>query len=152
MNWIKQLMVNRMVSVVATADHVELSGSHVVMGLKISWYNSSNDSIFINDVQLKVYLDGRNESRRFNPLERFARIPAQRAFQKTPIAPFMLRPKETHAEQIRFLNREILDIAPGNYTVEVEIKDISDTSYICRTKLLVTNTIKYRQSEDWQED
>jgi len=155
--WIQQLIggspTNRKVSLVVTADHVELTSTHLVMGLQIGWTNRTDNPIPIKEIQVRLYPHGRNkEPLRFYPLERFARVIGKMALQKTPVRPFTLPPKETYAEQIRFLSQEVLDIPPGNYTIEVQITDTSDTSYTNRTTIQVRSKIKYRRSEEWQED
>ena len=123
------------------------------MGLQIGWTNRTDNPIPIKEIQVRLYPHGRNkEPLRFYPLERFARVIGKMALQKTPVRPFTLPPKETYAEQIRFLSQEVLDIPPGNYTIEVQITDTSDTSYTNRTTIQVRSKIKYRRSEEWQED
>ena len=100
-----------------------------------------------------MYLHGQNqEPLQFYPLERFERVLGQRALQKTPVRPFTLPSKEIYSEHIRFLSQEVLDIPPGNYSVDVHIKDTSNTSYTNRTKIQLASKIKYRRSEEWQED
>ena len=155
--WIQQLIggspTDRKVSLALTADHVELTSTHLVMGLQIGWHNRTDNPIPIHEIQVRMYLHGSNkEPLRFYPLERFMRVPAKRAFQKTPVGPFTLPPKEIHVEQIRFISQEVLDIPAGKYTVEVQITDVSDTSYTSRATIDLANKIKYRRSEEWQED
>lgn len=138
---------------VATADHVELTPTHLVMGLLIGWHNGTDNPISIQEIQVRVDMRGRNdEPLRFYPLECFARVIGRRAIQKTPIKPFTLPVNETHTEQIRFISQEVLDIPPGNYTVEIQIQDTSETSYTNQTKIQVPSKIKYRRSEEWQEE
>jgi hypothetical protein len=138
---------------VATADHVELTATHLVMGLQIGWHNRTDNPIPIKEIQMRVAMRGRSEEPlRFYPLERFVRIPTQRALQKTPVRPFVLPSHETYTEQIRFISQEVLDIPPGNYTVEVQITDTSDTRYSSQTKIQVPSKIKYRRSEEWQDN
>ena len=154
--WIKQLIADlgsRELSLVATADHLELTATHLVLGLKLDWRNQTDISAPIKEVQVMMYLHGQNkEPLRFYPLERFERVFGQRALQKTPIGPFTLPPKEIHSEHIRFLSQEVLDIPPGNYVIDVYIEDASEASYTNRTKIQLTGKMKYRRSEEWQED
>ena len=136
----------------ATADHVELSSTRLVMGLQIGWINETDNPIPIKTIKMRLYLRGtKNEPLRFYPLERFARVVGEQSLQKTPVFAFTLPPKEIHAEQIRFLSPGVLDIPAGNYTVEIQITDTSNTSYTNRTTLQVESKIKYRQSEEWLE-
>src|SRR5271167_3025671 len=124
MDWIKKLFggsgSSRKLSMAAKVDHVELTATHLVIGLAIDWQNPTPDPIPVKEVQVVVYINGRNEEPlRFYPLERFARVITHRAIQKSPIRPFTLPPKETYGEQIRFISQEILDIPPGSYAVDV---------------------------------
>jgi hypothetical protein len=153
MDWLRQLIGDRKVSLVATLDHVELTPTHLVMGLKLDWHNGTNDPIPIKEVLVRVYLGGRGvEPLRFYPLERFERVFARRGLQKTPVAPFRLPPRETYTEQIRFISQEVLDISPGNYAVDVQLTDADNISYTSRIKIGVESTVKYRRSEEWQEE
>jgi hypothetical protein len=155
-DWIKQLIAgsgSRELSLIVTADHVELTATHLVLGLKLDWRNRTNTPIPIKEVQVMMYLHGQNkEPLRFYPLERFERVLGQRALQKTPVRPFTLPPKEIYTEHLRFLSQEVLDIPPGNYGVDVHLKDISNISYTSRTKIQLASKIKYRRSEEWHED
>lgn len=143
----------RRVSLAATTDHVELTSSHLVMGLQLDWHNRTDNPISVKEIQVKVSLHGPNkEPVQFYPLERFAHDPYRRALQKTPVRPFTLPPHETYTEQIRFISQEVLDIPAGNYAVTIQIKDTSDASYTNRITLQVRNKIKYRRSEEWQKE
>jgi hypothetical protein len=154
--WIKQLIAgsgSRELSLAATADHVELTATHLVLGLKLDWCNQTNTPIPIKEVQVMMYLHGhKKEPLQLYPLERFERVLGQRALQKTPVRPFTLPSKEIYSEHIRFLSQEVLDIPPGNYSIDVHIKDTGNTSYASRTKIQLTGRIKYRRSEEWHED
>jgi hypothetical protein len=137
-------------TLVATVDHVELTSTHLVIGFKLEWGNRTDDAIAIKDIQVQVYLNGRDkEPLRFYPLERFARVIGQRAIQKTPIGEFTLPVNEVHAEQIRFISQEILDIPAGKYTVEVQIEDADDNRHTSRTLMELESKSKYRRSEEW---
>ena len=152
MNWLKRLMGTK-VSAGATADHLELSEACTVLGLKISWFNLTHKPIFINDLELKLYLDGKNqEPRSFSPLERFARVAGQRTFQKAEFTWAMLPPGEHHVEEVRFLYEEAVDIPPGKYRIELEITDLESTRYTVRTDLQINAKIKFRQTEEWSTD
>lgn len=155
--WIKQLVGVRKsdprVSVVARADHVELSSTHLVIGLRIDWGNHTKVAIPVKEILLRIYLGGlKHEPLRFYPLERFARVETQRALKKTPVRPFTLPAEEVFSEQIRFLSQEVLDIRPGSYTVEIEVKDTNDVSYTNQLSISLPSKIKYRRSEEWQKD
>jgi hypothetical protein len=133
-----------------TVDHVELSNTHLVLGLKLDWHNQTDAPIRIQDVGVMVYLNGRNkEPLRFFPLERFARGLTKREIQKTAIRPFTLPPDEIHTEQIRFISQEVRDIPPGNYGMDVQLTDTENTSYSNRVKFPVESRVKYRHSEEW---
>ena len=152
-NWIKQLVGDRRVLLEATADHVELTSSHLVMGLQLAWQNQTDHPIPIKEIQVRVYLHGRKKDPlRFYPLERFERVPTHQALQKTPVRPFTLPSKETYTERIRFISQEVLDIPAGNYTAVIQVKDTSDISYTNRITLQVQTKIKYRRSEEWPEE
>lgn len=155
--WIQQLFggsgANSEVSLTATPDHVELSSRHLVIGLKIDAHNQTDSPIPIKEIQMRIYLNGRKEQPlRLYPLERYARILSQRALQKTPMRPFTLPAHETYSEQIRFISQEVLDIPAGNYPADLTIKDTSDATYTSQTKLSLQSKIKYRRSEEWNED
>lgn len=138
-------------SVAVTVDHVELSSTHLVLGLKIDWRNRTDDPIRIQDVGVQVYLSGRNrEPLRFFPLERFARVLNKREIQKTPVRPFTLPPDEIHSEQMRFISQEVVDIPAGNYAMDVQVMDTENISYANRVKFPVEGRVKYRRSEEWQ--
>lgn len=151
---VKELIENwragRKISMVATADHVELTDTHLVMGLNLDWCNQTEDPIPVKEIQVMVYMHGKGEAPlRFYPLERFARVPTQKVLKKTPVRPFTLSPQEIHTEHLRFISQEVLNIAPGNYTVDVHLIDTSETSYTNRTKIHLESRIKYRRSEEW---
>ena len=40
----------------------------------------------------------------------------------------------------------------GSYTVDIQIKDTGDVSYTNRATIRLANKIKYRRSEEWQEE
>jgi hypothetical protein len=143
---------NGKLSLALTVDHVELSETHLVLGLGIDWHNRTDDPMPIKEVQIRVYVEGRHkEPLRFYPLERFARVMALRALEKKPVRPFVLPPDEIHTEQIRFISQAIIDIPPGSYVVEVETKDSSDAVYINKSKIHLESKLKYRRSEEWSE-
>ena len=61
-------------TVVATADHVELTDTHLVLGLKIAWSNQTNADIEVKDLRVGLFLNRRDKyPLRFYPLERFER-------------------------------------------------------------------------------
>jgi len=135
------------------ADHVELTPTHLIIGLQIEWYNQTDQPIPVKELQAWLYLHGRNKDPlRIYPLERFARVPNQRALQKTPLRPFSLPAKETYADQIRFISQEILDIPAGSYSAVIQIIDTSDVIYKNQITLQLVTKIKYRKDEDWQLD
>jgi len=85
------------------------------------------------------------------PLERFGRLDIQRTLLKTPLSQFKLRPKEIHSERIRFISHQSLEIAPGIYTIEIQIRDSNNISYTRRTKIEIETRMKYRLADDWTE-
>jgi len=156
-NWIEHLIggwgTNRKLTLVVKVDHIELTSTHLIIGLQIDWHNQTDQPIPVKEVQVRVYLDGRKgEPLRFYPLERFVRAPSERAFQKKPVRPFTLPSKKVFTEQLRFLSQEVLDIPAGDYGVEIEIKDISDISHTCRTHIQLETKKKYRRDEEWHQD
>jgi hypothetical protein len=141
---------SRNVSSAAVVDHVELSPSHLVVGLDIDWRNETNGPLPVKEIQMRLYLSGRGgEPLRFYPLERFEHVLTQRAIQKTPVRPFTLPPCEIHNEQIRFISQEICDISPGTYAVDFQITDTSNASYNSRLKIQVEKKAIYRRSKEW---
>ena len=152
-NWIKQLFGDQKVLLEATTDHVELTSSHLVVGLQLQWLNKTDQSIPIKEIQLRVYLEGRNKDPlQLYPLERFTRLTTRRAFEKSPVRPFALPAGEPYTEQMRFISQEVLDLPAGNYPAEVLIKDTNDVIYTNRITLEVEGKIKYRRSEEWLEE
>lgn len=147
------MIQDRKVSLEVTARHVELTPTHLVIGLQIDWLNRTDKPIPVKEIRMKLYLHGPNrEPLRFYPLERFERITGKMLLRKSPVRPFTLPVFELYTEQIRFLCQDVLDIPPRSYTVEIEIIDTSDTSYTDRTKMALPKKIKYRQSQEWRED
>ena len=143
----------RKIALTASADHVELTADHLVLGLELCWQNQTDAPISVKDVQLKVALPGRGkEPLRFYPLERFLHVPNHRAVQKKPVRPFTLPIGEPHTEQIRFISQEVLDLPAGSYAAAIELKDTGDISYINETTLRIRNEIRYRRSEEWERD
>jgi len=139
---------NRKLTTAATADHIELSATHLVLGLKIDWINRTLHSITIKDIQVAVSLSNRNEEPlRFYPLERFGRSHTGRGYQTTPLCTFTLPSQQNHTEHLRFISQQVLDIPAGNYSVEFFLKDIEDILYNCGANLQIENEIKHRQSE-----
>ena len=149
MNWLKRLFGTK-VTAQAIADHLELTDTSTVLGLRVNWYNLTGAAIFINDLQLRLYPEGRNaEPHSFGPLERFTRVSGQRTFQKELFTWSMLPPGETHVDEIRFLLEQPVDLPPGKYRVEIEITDLENTQYKLRTDVLIEAKIKFRQTEEW---
>ncbi len=147
---IRQWRMSRNVSVMATVDHVEIGSSHIVLGLNVSWENKTNHPITVIEIQVMIYRRRDDELLlRLLPLERFARIDIKRTLEKPPLSHFTLKPKEIHTEQIRFLSHGNFDIPPGNYTIDILIRDTKHNSYTRRTKIQVENRAKYRLTEDW---
>jgi hypothetical protein len=153
MSWIERWQTKRKLTLVATADHVELTDTHLILGLKIAWSNQTNDDIPVKDIQVRLYLHRRDKlPLRFHPLERFEREFGSRAFQKTPVGPFTLPANEIHIEELRFICQEIYDIQVGNYMIEVQIKDTRDASYTSRAIIQLQSKNKFRRSEEWVEN
>jgi hypothetical protein len=152
---IKRLLVgsgaSRAISLVAKADHVELTSVHLVIGLQMGWLNRTHEPIPIKEVRVLLYLHGRREvPLRLYPLERFTRVTGREAMRKSPVGPFTLPPREIHTEYLRFISQEVLDIAPGSYAVDVKIMDTDDKGYTSRTKFRLDSKIRYRRSEEWE--
>lgn len=137
----------------ATVDHVELSATYLVLGLKIDWCNETNNPIPIKEIHLTVYMGGWGEEPlRFDPLERFERVLTHWGVQKTPVRPFTLTPHEIYTEQIRFISRQVLDIGPGSYAADIQLTDTGETSYINRIEIRVQSEVKHHRKEEWQEE
>jgi hypothetical protein len=137
----------------ASAEHVELTADHLVIGMVLSWHNRTAAPISIKDMQLHVALPGRGkEPLRFYPLERFERVPQQRALIRKPVRPFTIPAHQEYAEQVRFISQEVLDIPAGRYGAAIEVKDIGDVCYTNEFTLRVDSQIRYRRSEEWEHD
>lgn len=155
--WIKPLIemwrTKSKLTLVATADHVELTDTHLVLGLKIAWSNQTNDDIQVKDIRVGLFLNRRDKHPlRFYPLERFEREFGSRAFEKTPVGPFTLPANEIHTEEMRFICQEIQDLPVGAYMVEVQVIDTSETSHSGRSIIELQGKIKYRRSVEWVEN
>ena len=90
MYWIRRLIgvwgEKRRVSMAAMVDHVELSSTHLVMGLKIDWRNETGHPISIKDIQMRIHQAGPGrEPLRFYPLERFGRVLNKTRILKSPL-------------------------------------------------------------------
>jgi hypothetical protein len=153
MNWIKHLMGGQEIALHASADHVELTADHLVIGLELSWQNRTAAPISVKDIQLQLVLSERGkEPLRFYPLERFEHVSNRRALQKKSIRPFTLPPDQPHAEQIRFISQEVRDIPAGKYEAAIDILDLNEISHRNEITLRFRSEIKYRQSEEWERD
>ena len=157
MDWIKELIGSwgktRKVSMAATVDHVELSSTHLVVGLGIDFHNKTDEPIPVKEIRMIAYINGRRaEPLRFYPLERFERAMNNNRISKKNVRPFTLPPHEIHTEQLRFISQEVVDISPGGYAINVELTDTSSASYKSRVKIRVDKSIKYRRDEAWQEN
>jgi hypothetical protein len=149
---ITQWRNNRTVKCHAVVDHVELAGSHTILGLMVEWENLNEKPITIIEIQVVLYEKGHEDVLlRLLPLERFGRQDIQRTLLKTPLSQFKLKPHEPHTEQIRFISHESREITAGVYTVEVQIRDTNHHSYTRRMKIEVENRMKYRLTDDWTE-
>lgn len=147
---IQQWRMNRNVNVLVKPDHVEIASSHLVLGLHVGWENRTTTPIKVLEIQVMLYKP--NELDPFAhllPLERFERNDISRAFQKTPLSQFVLPPKTIHSENIRFITHQSMDIPSGMYTMDVQIRDISNHTYTRRTKIQIDSKIKYRLADDW---
>lgn len=147
---IEKLRTKGKLTLVVAVDHVELTDTHLIIGFKMEWGNRTDDAIAIKDIQVQVFLHGRDrEPLQFYPLERFARIIGQRAIQKTPISAFTVPAGEVHVEQLRFISQEILDIPAGKYTMDVQVEDAGDNHHTNRALIELQSKTKYRRSEEW---
>ena len=143
----------RKLAVEATVDHVELTSYQMVLGLQIHWFNRSEDPLWVKDIVVKLYLQKRDkEPFRLYPLERFERLQTGPGFDKLPLSAFTLPANELYTERIRFISQQLLDIAPGVYRVEIEIKDRSDAIHLGKTEIQVESRRKYRKSEAWTNE
>ncbi len=149
---IEQWRINRTVNVLAVVDHIEIAATHVILGLDIGWENRTENPIVIIEIQVAIYKPKEQEELlRLLPLERFGRKDIQRNLLKKPLHQFTLRPYEVHTEHIRFISHGHLNLAPGTYLADIQIRDTHHTSYTRRTKLVMENRMKYRLTEEWQE-
>jgi len=149
---IAQWRNNRTVNVHATVDHVELAGTHTILGLVVGWENLNPAPITIAEIQVVLYQKGQEEILlQMLPLERFGRLDIHRTLLKTPLSQFNLMPKELHTERIRFISHVSRDVQVGVYTVEIQIRDTNHVSYTRRTKIEIENRMKYRLTDDWTE-
>ncbi len=139
--------------VVVKSDHVELSSTHLVIGVEIDWTNQGTELISVREIQMGIYLAKRSkEPLRFYPLERFARVFTHRAIQKSPLHAFKIPPHHSHSERIRFISQEVRDIPPGTYMVDIVVKDIHEVRHVSRTEIELVAKQKYRRSEEWDEE
>jgi len=137
----------------AAAEHVELSDTHLIIGLVIAWRNRSDEPIPVKEIQVWIQLHRLSkEPLRLYPLERFMRLPGQRSLQKNPVRPFTLPPGEVYTEQIRFISQEVLNLEPGPYAIEIRLTDTRDRTEAEQITIHVPSKIKYRRSEEWQQD
>lgn len=147
-----QWRISRHVNVLATVDHVELASTHIILGLNVGWENRTDHPITIIEIQVMVYKRKQDELLlRLLPLERFARIDIKKTLEKPPLSQITLPPHEIRTEHIRFLSHGSMDIPPGTYTTDIQIRDADQNTYSRRTKILVENKMKYRLTEDWTE-
>jgi len=149
---IQQWRINRTVSALATIDHVEVGSSHIILGLDIGWENLTEKPIVIVEIQVAIFRRNAHDVLvRLLPLERFGRKDIQRNLIKMPLHQFTLRSHLVHTEHIRFISHGHLNLTPGTYIADIQIRDTHHTSYTRRTKLVLENKMKYRLSEEWQE-
>jgi hypothetical protein len=150
MYWVKQLFGgNRKVSMAATVEHVELTSSHLYLGLTFEWLNETRNPILIREIRLWLYLNGRGEDPlRFHPLERFAHVIGHLGIQKSPLSPFKLPVKQVYTDSLRFICQDVRDLPVDTYAAEIEAKDDDGNSYLTRTHLVVENSMKYRRSDE----
>ena len=147
-----QWRTNRTINAHAQVDHVELAGSHTILGLIVGWENRTENPITVVEIQVILYKKGQEDILlNMLPLERFGRQDIQRTLLKTPLSQFKLRPKEIHSERIRFISHISRDIAPGTYVVDIQIRDTNNISYTRRTKIEIATKMKYRLTDDWTE-
>jgi len=156
MNWLKQLIgdlrSNRQLAVAANAEHIELTSTHLVVGLKVEWLNKTETAISVKEFHIKVYTLGMmKDPLQFFPLERFERVLTHRAIQKKPVRPFSLPPGQIYSDNVRFISQAVQDIEPGKYMVDFVTKDTNDVIYTSRLEIELTGKHKYRRSEDWQD-
>ena len=154
-NWIEHLIggpsMSRRLRIDAVTDHIELTPSHLVIGLKLDWRNRTREAITIKDLRVKLFRPD-DAPLMLYPLERFEHLPrirAKKPLKKTPLSPFTLPPHITYTEQIRFLSQEALDIAPGEYTAEIQIEDSNNHSYTQETQLELESRLKYCINDEW---
>ena len=151
-DWIKNLFGKSGTNIrsEATVDHVELTSSHLVIGLNLDWLNETGEPIPIKEIGMRLYLGKNKEPLNFYPLERFQRVSSLRAIQKTPLQAFTLPPKEVHSEQIRFICQEVRDLQPGSYLIEVQLMDTHENICVNRMKIHIQAKNKYRRSDEWE--
>ena len=148
---INQWRTNRNVNVTVIADHIEQGISHLVLGLDVGWQNKTAEPITVIEIQV-IFYDRKTDAvlLRLLPLERFDRSKPGRAFEKKPLGEFALPPGEIHTEHIRFLSQENVELQPGSYTLDIQVRDTNHHSYTRRTKIELEGRIKYRTTEDWR--
>jgi len=153
--WIKQQVgdwiTSRKVSATAKVDHVEISSTHLIIGLQIDWKNLTNAPITAKEIQARLHLNkGKKGPLRLYPLGCFDREESQGGLQKSPIRPFTLPVGEIHTEQIRFISQEHLDIPIGDYLFELQLTDTNDNTHSNQLSLALCRKFKYRRSDEWQ--
>ena len=69
-----QWRTNRTINAHAQVDHVELAGSHTILGLIVGWENRTENPITVVEIQVILYKKGQVDILlNMLPLERFGR-------------------------------------------------------------------------------
>ncbi len=112
-------------------DHLELTDDRVLLGLQVTWRNDILKPVELREVFLTlVEKNSKEASVQFTYLERFARIPYQKAITKIAGAnSFLIQAGSTRTEHLRFMSREIQDLKEGKYVVELH-SVVTDGTYL----------------------
>ncbi len=134
----------------AAVDHVEVAEDYLMLGLDIAWNNTMPEPLVVEEIQVTLFHNGRRkEGIRFYAQGHFSRIPGQRVIKKTVGArQFVVPNGVAHVENIRFMTRAVLDLAPGEYPVEFQ-STVEAGTFLHDTKLTVTPRNRYRTTEAW---
>jgi hypothetical protein len=134
-------------------DHVEISDTYLIMGLNLDWLNRMEDSLSVEEVEIRLYMGGRKAKPiKLSAHGNFTRDKATKKLITTIGAkPFILPALDSHDEGARFFTRAILDIEAGKYPIDI-FSTVPAGTYINSATIQVTVGKKYRTSGSWTRD
>jgi hypothetical protein len=126
-------------------DHVEICQENLILGLQLAWFNHTPAPLEIREVVIQLYHEGKNKA----PIPliyngRFVRIPFQKGITKINGATsFYLKPGSHLVESLRFLSRDIHDLADGTYHGELH-SFVAEGAYLHDFSMKVVPQLKSR--------